>query len=246
MKRRSIAVFSIFLPAAISFPIYTQAADKITKISVAQMPALAENKEKGVVINFLKAMEKASGQTFDIVVQPFARSIGDAIEGRADAHFPLLQAVGAPNSTGKFDYSTEVVYPVNFVLYTKKGSSFTPDTIKTAKIETDIAHTDYFDFSTTGSSDLLLSLKKVDAGRIDGVIFADNVIDPIIKSNNLTGLKRSMYKVFNVKFVLPKGGNGGSADKAITAAIAKLKASGEWSKLTEAVGLGRSYDNWQP
>ena len=244
MNRRRITLLAALVAGL--FPLLAAAADEAIKVSVAQMPVLAESKDKGLVINMLKAMERVAGRPFDISVQPFARSIADASDGRVDVHFPLLQAIGSPNSTGKFDYSSEVVYPVNFVLYTKKGSGVTVDSLKAAKIETDIAHTSYFDFPATGSSDLLLSLKKVDAGRIDGVIFADTVLDPVVKSNQLNGLQRTMYKVFNVKFVLAKGANGSPADKVLSASIAKLKASGDWGKLTEAVGLGRPYDNWQP
>lgn len=245
MKRRDCNALVALLPL-MAGPARSGAASDTLKVSVAYMPALAESPDKGLVIDMVKALQKVAGRPFDIVVQPFARSIGDVVASKADAHVPLLQVPGSSASTDKFDYASEVLYPVNFVLYTKQGSAVTPQTMKSARIETDMGHKGYFDFPTTGSSDLLLSLKKVLLGRADGVVFADTVIDPMIRSQGLTGLKRAMYKVFDVKFVLPKGGHGGATDKLLSAAIRKLKTSGEWARLTQQVGLGRPYDDWQP
>ena len=45
-------------------------------------------------------------------------------------------------------------------------------------IETDVAHTLYFPFDTQPSAYILSSLKKLELGRIDGFIFADDATDP--------------------------------------------------------------------
>lgn len=49
-----------------------------------------------------------------------------------------------------------------------------PNRLANYLIETDVAHTPYFPFDTQPSAYILSSLKKLELGRIDGFIFADN------------------------------------------------------------------------
>lgn len=220
------------------------AAGKTWKASVAQMPVLSESKDKGVWIDLLKALAKASGDTIEIEVVPFARSMANLMEGRADFHLPLLQVPGSPNGREKFDYSTDGTSQVNFVAYITKTSSVTVATLRKANVETEAAHLEFFDFPVRPSTNIENSLKKVDAGRIDAFIFADTATDPVLKSTKLPNVKRELYARFDVKFVLPKGGNGGATDKFLSQTIAKLRASGEWQKVTQPLNI--AYDNWQP
>ncbi len=81
-----------------------------------------------------------------------------------------------------------------------------PNRLADYLIETDVAHTLYFPFDTQPSADILSSLKKLELGRIDGFIFADDATDPLIKANNLQNIQRQLYRRFEVKIVLPKGG----------------------------------------
>lgn len=220
------------------------AAGHTWKISLGQMPFAAESKDKGAYVDIVKAMAKATGDTVDIQVVPFARSLGDVIERKVDMHLPLLQLPGAEKGTDAFDYSTDTVHRVNFVIFSGKTLDITPSNAGKFHVETDAAHTGYFGFPITPSPSVESSIRKVDAGRLDAFIYADAPVDRLIRDNKLKNLKRQLFKRFDVKFVLPKGARGGEADKFITDAIAKLKASGEWSKLIAQ--LDASYDNWQP
>jgi len=147
-------------------------------------------------------------------------------------------------STQDYDYSTETIFHVNFVLYTKKGSNISIDKLPGSKVETDIAHTPYFDFPIKGSSNLELSLKKLSTGRIDAFIFADFACDPLVKKNNFINIKRDLFKVYDVKIVLPQNGTGGKTDKFLSDTIARLRANGIYDKIMGA--LDAEYDNWQP
>jgi polar amino acid transport system substrate-binding protein len=230
--------------AALAFSGPAFAAGKTWKVTVAQMPVVSESRDKGVFIDLLKSMERACGDRFEVQVVPFARSIGDVADRKADFHWPLLQQPGSPGTREKFDYASPVLYHVNFVLYTAKNSSVSLASLGKSKIETDAAHVEYFDFPVVGSSNLEGSIKRVDAGRLDGLIFADVAIDPIVKATKLSNLKRTLYKRMPVMFVLPKGERGGPTDKFLTATVDKMKASGEWAKGVAA--LDAAYDDWQP
>jgi polar amino acid transport system substrate-binding protein len=236
MKRLFLTIF--FLATAVS----AYAQDYNT--SLAKMPGYAESTEKGILVDLVKAIESESGEKINLVVEPFARSINNVISGKADFHMPLIAVPDIDMATLDYDYSTETIFHVNFVLYTKKGSNITIDKLQNSKVETDIAHLPYFNFPIKGSSNLELSLKKVNAGRIDAFIFADFASDPIIKGKNFTNIKRDLFKIYDVKIVLPKNGTGGKTDKFLSETIAKLRANGAYEKIIGPID--RPYDNWQP
>lgn len=207
------------------------AAGKTWKASLAQMPVYAESAEKGVLVDLVKALEKASGDKIELQVVPFPRSMNDVQERKVDFHMPLIQLPGSETGTGKFDYSTETIFHVNFTLYSTKGLDVNPGNVSKFKVETEQAHTEYFGFPIVPSSNIDGSLKKVNAGRIDAFIFADNASDPLVKAGNLSNIKRQLYKRFPVRVVLPKGARGGPADKFLSETIGKLRASGDMDRI---------------
>ncbi|MBU2452872.1 MAG: transporter substrate-binding domain-containing protein, partial [Proteobacteria bacterium] len=220
------------------------ASEQDYKATLAKMPGYAESTEKGILVDLVKAIASESGKEISLVVEPFARSMNNVTSGEADFHMPLIAIPGIDMATLEYDYSTETIFHVNFVLYTKKGSNITIDNLPDSKVETDIAHTPYFDFPIKGSANLESSLKKVSAGRIDAFIFADFAIDPLIKQNNFTDIKRDLFKVYDVKIILPKNGRGGDTDKFLSETIAKLRANGTYDKIMGPLEV--PYDNWQP
>ncbi|HCY86010.1 MAG TPA: hypothetical protein DHV36_12815 [Desulfobacteraceae bacterium] len=214
------------------------------KVSLAKMPVYAESSEKGVLVDFTKALAKVSGKDIEFSVVPFARSMNNVVSGRADFHMPLIAVPNINMETLDYDYSTETIFHVNFVMYTKKGRNVTKEALPTAKVETDLAHVNYFDFSIKGSANIEQSLKKVNTGRIDAFIFADFASDPLVKKNNFNNIQRDLFKVYDVKIILPKGGRGGPTDQFLSQAIGKLKSSGDFERIMGQIDT--PYDNWQP
>jgi polar amino acid transport system substrate-binding protein len=212
------------------------------KASLANMPVYAESTEKGVLVDFTKALSKAAGVPISIVVEPFPRSINNVTQAKtADFHMPLIVPPG--DDPKDLDYSTSIIFHVNFVLYTNKDSKVARDNLDQFKIETENAHIAYIKEKTTGSASIENSLKKVDAGRLDGFIFADFACDPILKAQNLKNVKRTLYKRFDVRIVLPEGGKSGPVDKFLTETIEKLKANGEFAKILDPINT--EFDPWQ-
>ena len=162
---------------------------KDLKVSIAKMPVYAESEEKGVLVDFVKEMAKAEGIDINIMVVPFARSMHLVKIRRTDFHLPLIKLPESNEQKLDYDHSTETIFYVNFVLYATKGKNITKDNVKNFFIETDRAHTAYFNFNIMPSSCIECSLKKVNIGRIDGFIFADFASDPLVKKNKLTNIK---------------------------------------------------------
>jgi polar amino acid transport system substrate-binding protein len=214
------------------------------KISLAEMPVYAESTDNGVLVELSKALSKELGASLSLAVVPFARSIDNVVKGEADFHMPLIESPGYSNEAPAFDLSTATIFHVNFTLYENKNKPLNMEALKSYTIETDVAHTKYFPFPTIASSCLDCSLKKVDAGRIDGFIFADFASDPLIKANNMKNIRRRQYRVFDVKIVLPKGGRGGELDTRLSKAIEDMRARGDYQKIMDAIDL--PYNDWQP
>lgn len=212
--------------------------------SLAKMPVYAESKEKGVLVDLVKALAKESGATINYNVVPFARSMDDVINKRVNFHMPLIVSTLVDESKLDYAHSTETIFHVNFILYTNKKKAVDRTKLKEYKIETDKAHTQYFDFPVIASTNLAGSLRKLNAGQIDAFIFADFASDPIIKEENLTNIKRELYYRFDVKIILPKGAKGGPVDQFLTKTIQAMRKKGEFQKIMDVIDT--PYDNWQP
>jgi polar amino acid transport system substrate-binding protein len=225
-------------------PIVSSALAKDYSASIAKMPVYAESTEKGVLVDLVKAIATASGNNISIQVHPFARSMDNVINRKVDFHLPMILNPNVGEDKLDYDHSTETIFHVNFVLYSNKNKILDKNNLAGAKIDTDRAHTQYFPFPTEASSDLEGSLKKVDIGRIDGFIFADQASDPIIKAAGLKNIHRQLYQTFDVKIILPKGEKGKEVDQMFTEAIKKLRESGEYQKIMGVVD--QKYDDWQP
>lgn len=220
----------IALVAALFSP-FISAADY--KASLSQMPVFAESQDKGVLVDLLKAISAVSKKSIDYQVVPFARSMRYVESGKVDFHIPLIKPPDL--SQANFSLSSETIFHVNFVLYTNRHKPLDSDRLADYLIETDVAHTSYFPFDIQPSAHLLGSLKKLDLGRIDGVIFADDATDPLIEAHNLQNIQRQLYRRFEVKIVLPKGGEGGATDRFLSEAIQKLRASGRLEEIMRPV-----------
>lgn len=122
----------------------------------------------------MKAIAEVSEIPIEISVVPFKRSMLYVTNGKTDFHLPLIRYPEIKENTPDYDYATETIFHVNFVLYSYKNMNIDINKIQNYKIETDAAHTDYFNFPVTGSTRIENSLKKVNAVRIEGVIFADD------------------------------------------------------------------------
>ncbi len=213
------------------FIVSSNVSSQNLKVSLAQMPVYAESTEKGVLVDMAKLISKELGKELELQVVPFIRSLDNAINGTVNFHAPLILNPNIDEKTLKYKHSTETIFHVNFVLYTTKDSKLTKDNLEGKNLETDAAHVQYFPFKVNPSTNLEGSLQKLNAGRIDGFIFADNASDPIIEKLGLTNIRRQLYYRFDVKIILPKNSAGEATDKELSKAIAALRKSGEWDKV---------------
>lgn len=241
-KWRDAGLFFIIITTLISSKSYS--LDLIG--SVGLLPIVAESEDKGVLVSFLKSMQKAYPEgSLKFKVQPFKRSMDEAINGNIDFHGPILKH---PNKSEKelgFRYSKANIWNVVFALYTnstKPGLDL--KNLGKYNIETDAAHVGFFDFKINPSSCIECSLKKLAENRIDGFIFAAMESDAIIEKKGLRNIRSARYKEFEGKFVVPLTDRGHLVDIEIEKIVNRLKESGEDKK---CIGIMTDYyRKWKP
>ncbi len=237
-----------FIMAAVCFCLLLpQAHARDLKVSLPFIPPLVESKDKGILVDLMKAMaeEYKDGKiTWDVV--PFPRSLDNVEKGRADFHVPYITPMNPQRIP--FQYSTEVIFKVIMALYTNKNNKdINPGNVTKYKIETDAGAKYVFDGplpNIMGSPSIESSLQKVDMGRIDGWLFAMPESDLALKKLGLKNIKRWEYKKYDVKALLPLGEKGKETDKILTELIKKLKANGQYQKIMAPI-LDQKFDNWQ-
>jgi len=202
--------------------------------------------------NLAKAIFDAAGIKATIEVVPFARAIFMVQDKQADMLVSEIEnPITAKAASQKFDTSTTPLFQIVFVLYANKAKPVDATELqkgnpKNLVIETDSAHVDFFSFTPVASTAFDASLKKVDAGRIDGYIFAQPSVDATLKNLGLKNITRTFYSSYTTKIILQKGARGGALDKAITSGVEKIKANGTYDTIMGKYVAGASkYIEWQ-
>jgi polar amino acid transport system substrate-binding protein len=203
--------------------------------------------------NLATAVVEASGNTIKTEIVPASRGIAN-VENKTADFFTAIIALKDPAKIAalKYDYSTADTHNVVFVLYTKKDLNIDVEELKKGNpknynIETDASLLDDFTFKATPSTNIEGSLRKVDTAKIDGYIFSQPTVDPLLKSLGLKNIKRVYYETFNGKFIIAKGQKGGAIDKMISEGMNKIRSNGRYQEIMGAlIAAGSKYIEWQP
>ena len=213
-------------------------------ISVGKLPLYSESKDKGILIDVLKAMdEEYKDGKFIIEVYPFGRSINNVITGKADVHFPTIGKNIWGKETDTYEKellkqgimrSSSSLTKTHFALYTNTSKpNIDVSKIEDYKIETDIGHTIFFNKNMGGTTCLPCSVEKLSNGRIDGLVFASREIDGMIKKGGFKNIRRQDFKIFGSKFILPATKKGEEIDELLTSLIKKMIKNGKLAKVAK-------------
>jgi ABC-type amino acid transport substrate-binding protein len=194
---------------------------------------------------------EAGGFSFDIQTQQPGAAIALVEKGEVDAACPGIVAKAPTRLRSQnYDYSTTPLYNLAFVLYTNKSKSVDMADLKKGNtkgynIDTDTSNTSNFEFNCAATANIEQSLRKVDAGTIDGLLYSQTNTDPVLKKAGFKNIRRQLYDTYEVVFALPKGARGGPLDKALTEGIRKLKESGKFDRLMGPLISTARYSDWQ-
>ncbi len=238
-------IYTWLLPIIIALSSEAQARD--IKIFVAKLPAIAESKDKGILIDYIKAMQKVYKEgkiTYEVL--PFRRSLEMVIAGHGDIHVPILKDPSKTEKELGFAYSESNIWDVIFALYTNKSNKeISAKNVKNYNVETEGSTVQFFQKESLKSSTCIdCSLKRVNSGKIDGFVFAAKECDDIISKNKLNNIERSVFREFEGKFVLHLGPQKDEVDKILTKIVEKTKETGDYQK---TIGqINKYYETWKP
>jgi polar amino acid transport system substrate-binding protein len=239
--RRAIGVAGAARPflAALAMLVSPSAQAESYKVSVGKIPATP------ILLEILKSIEAANpGVSLEISVVPFPRSLKAVVEDHtADCHYPYIRPVD--ESALPFDISTANTFRSPFMIYENKNKPLDVKNLKQYKIETDIGHTGVFPFPTIGSGDIASSLRKVDAGRIDGFIFDELSTDEQLVAGNFKNIHRTPYAWVETGFVLPKGAKGGPVDQALSKMMENATNNQGYKDAIAKLQAMNKGDDWQ-
>ena len=213
-------------------------------ISVGKLPIYSESKDKGILIDILKAMDEEYKEgKFIIEVYPFGRSIDNVIKGKADFHFPTIGKNIWSNETDIYEKklskqgirrSSCSLTKTHFALYSNTSKpKLNVLNLQNKKIETDSGHTIFFHKNIGSTTCLPCSVEKLNAGRIDGLVFASREIDGMIKDGGFKNIRRQNFKVFGSKFILPIGEKGEEIDRLLKSLIQKMIENGKLAEVAK-------------
>ena len=236
----TVIVLLVFIPNVVTAQSY--------KVVVGDIPGMEP------LMKMITTMGDEMNVKIEIIIVPMPRMIYMLESKQADIGAPML-ALRNKDKINKltYDYSTDRTGGgVCFVLYTNKSKPIDVESLKNGnpnnyKIESDATNVNLFDFNTLPSTNVEGSLRKVDAGRIDGYIMGQIGADPVLKSLNLKNVKRQFFETYETVFALPKGSKGSDVDKFISDALKKIKNSKQlYNAFIAPAKQSTVYVDWQP
>jgi ABC-type amino acid transport substrate-binding protein len=214
--------------------------------------AIIQLQTSGVIESLAKALAEAEGVTFEIQIVPSARAVFLIENNQVDIAFPRSVITDpAKLKDLKFDYSAAVLSRSAYVLYTNKKSNIDAAELKKGnakgyKVETNASNVNSYEFKALPSDNIEASLKKIDAGFIDGYLYSQISGDTALKNTGLKSIKRQFYSYSQMGFTIKKGTAGGALDKILVDGMKKIQANGTYDKIMGDLAKQGEYNDWQP
>jgi polar amino acid transport system substrate-binding protein len=213
------------------------------------LPGLIDSADTGAFVELVAAMGRAHvGGSLTIRAYPEARVIANVTSGQADFAFPDVR-LGAEVEAGlPYRYSTEAIGRVSFVLYSHVGSRLNQRKVLERAAQGQpyaiAAPNGDWGFPTQAVFDFSSALRMIDAGRLDGFLWAQEEADLVLREVALKTIHRQHFKDFDDVFMVPRTPRGDFVDGVLTRIIRRMRADGSLAKLYARVH--GPYDDWQP
>lgn len=213
------------------------------------LPGLINSRDDGPFIDLVRAIGDAYGAgRLTIEAGPANRVYDSIARGVADLGFPTINASPTVDPGLPFRYSTTPFGQVSFVIYSHRDRRISSPDLKALarganqlRIEGPPVE---WGFPVQPFSNFESALRKVDAGRIDAFLWAQEEADLVLRRLGLKTIHRELHGRFGDVFLLPRGPRGEFVDRVLTDAINKLRVGGRLEALYRRIHL--PWDPWQP
>jgi polar amino acid transport system substrate-binding protein len=217
---------------------------------VGLLPFLIESESKGSFIELLKAIDEVYTEgEIHIVALPMKRAIRGVIYGKADLSFPAMRHHQFDTKKLPYRFSSTPFGKVAHVMYMNKNRIFNIKKLQAAKNGEAMkliiqGVPDFWPFPVKETRSIESALRQVNAGRIDGLLWAQEETDIVLKRVGLKNIYRVHFGDYDDVFILPLGERGNIVDAILTKAIVKLRLNNRLKTIYQKVH--QPYLKWQP
>lgn len=212
------------------------------RIGIGYAPVVSAKKSDPFPQIFIKGAE-LSALTPQVRILPVERTVLFLKSNKLDMQAPYIVNPNLPPKQLPFKVSEATFYQLNFVLYSNSKKDIDLERLADYKIVTDLAFKDMMGFEVGTITNIDATLKMVNAGRLDGVIYAANVVDPMLEMYKMKNIRRSFFGAFDVKALIAQNENTQQIDEMLTKMAEAFKFSPEVSILSSN---HEKYEDWQP
>lgn len=212
------------------------------RIGIGYAPVVSAKKSDPFPQIFIKGAEQ-SGLTPQVRILPVERTVLFLKSNKLDMQAPYIVNPNLPPTQLPFKVSEATFYQLNFVLYSNSKKDIDLERLANYKIVTDLAFKDMMGFDVGTITNIDATLKMVNAGRLDGVIYAANVVDPMLEMYRMKNVRRSFFGAFDVKALIANNENTQQIDDMLTKTAQVFEFSPEVNILSSN---HQKYDDWQP
>ncbi|QZA81732.1 hypothetical protein [Deefgea piscis] len=213
-----------------------------------ELPGILENSKTGPFPELIAVINQFyPAGTIKFSLEPVKRVYLDINNKNADFRFPTMKIKDGAKNAAPYQYSKEMLGKVTFVLYTNKNQIVTKQQVIQANQDTNTlieAPPADWGFPTRSVINLEQSLKKLNAGRIAGVLWAQEESDYLIKKLKLKQIHRAHFDDYPDVLFFSCNERGDFVNDAISKAIKAARDSGELEKAYAKVH--KPYQDWQP
>lgn len=242
MRKNRLSFLLLLTCFTLSGKSYGNAGPSSIKVGVAFIPGLAENLSDPIP-TLVKRIIEINSLKSEIEIAPFKRSIANVATGASDIHIPFIYNPAVNKKQDKYRFSSSTLWKVNFVVYTHKDTDFDINKIEEYQLATNTSYTKMFGFKLKALPYMKSAIQMVASKRVDGIIYPDQVIDPIIKAQGIKNIRRTFFQSFQAKALIHKSANADAIDQIIANGMAQLHQSGEIAQLKLPTS---QFDDWQP
>ncbi|MCB5196911.1 hypothetical protein [Deefgea salmonis] len=213
-----------------------------------ELPGILENSKTGPFPELIAVINQfyPAGK-IDFSLEPVKRVYLDINNKNADFRFPTMKIKDGAKNAAPYQYSKEMLGKVTFVLYTNKKQIIPKEQVTQANNDTKLlieAPPADWGFPTRSVVNLEQSLKKLNAGRIAGVLWAQEESDYLIKKLKLHQIHRAHFEDYPDVLFFSCNERGDFVNDAISKAIKAARDSGALEKAY--VKVHKPYQDWQP
>ena len=212
------------------------------------LPQLLENNQSSPFAELLQVVARHYKEgKISFSIEPVKRVYMDTSDKNADFRFPIMKVRDSADDATPYQFTREMLGKVTFVLYTHKSRPLSRDDVlrmaNLAKYDIEAPPVNW-GFPSKSVVNLELSLKKLNLGRVDGVLWAQEEADYLVRKFKLSNIHRTRFDDYPDVLFLNCNHRGDFVNQALSRAIRAARASGELQQAY--LKVHKPYQDWQP